>query len=219
MAFSARKILSDFRTESAFRAAVRAAQHALSRPANADRFPAIVARRVLGRLNRCGHLVQCPESSDADYLRVLILQMAWPENANGFTLAPVISRHGLLPSPREGHCVALPGTDLPIPTSTNPTLSVVQADARQVEEWIEYMEPILRTGYGWIGGFRSPTGEFEIEGTAVFHLTSHDQARQAAQVWKQHSYWTIDSSGGHLTQIGLTPCRSVLKSFLEFKNR
>ena len=210
----------------AITAAVRQAKRALADISlgdntTAEYFPATLVDSTLAQLERSGYFVrprvdENKEIPVADFLN----EMAQLLHATGgFTLAPLPDASGNLLQPSDGHCVALPGTDYTIKRAfrrigTSARVEPTNQGVYRLSRWVDFMEPVLRAGMVWIGGFSTNGTTFVTEDTLVFKATHNNVAQDVALKWEQHSYWTIDpvhpsGKGGYSTPVGGTPCDSV----------
>lgn len=82
------------------------------------------------------------------------------------------------------------------PETGNPSEKALE----EVEAWLGHLRPALDDATVWIGGFRwddpPHAGKFEINVTLVFPLDQDEAAAEAASVWRQASYYTIDPANG-----------------------
>ena len=135
--------------------------------------------------------------------RNLLDEMNAPDNSMGFTLSDRFGPGSAIGVPEKGHCVTLPGSHLALPlgaaydsTTGEPSEEALQ----EVEAWLEHLRPALDDSTAWIGGFKwedePHAGRFEINVTLVFPLDQEKAAAEAASVWRQNSYYTIDPNNG-----------------------
>ena len=127
----------------------------------------------------------------------------------GFTLSDRVRVGPTVGSPQQGHCVTLPGSHLLLPEGAaySPNNGEPSVEALEmVEAWLDHLQPALESDATWIGGFmwddEPHDGKFEINVTLVFPLDQEEAAAEAASVWRQNSYYTIDpaSGGGRLVE-------------------
>ena len=124
--------------------------------------------------------------------------------SKGFTLSDRLGPGSTIGSPEKGHCVTLPGSHLLLPEGSayDPDDGEPSEEALgMVEAWLEHLQPALDSATAWIGGFMwddAPhDGKFEINVTLVFPLDQEEAAAEAASVWRQNSYYTIDPDSGN----------------------
>lgn len=122
---------------------------------------------------------------------------------------------------RVHHCVALPGTDLPVTWAVSPERDeeadrIPGDEARLFREWVKFMAPLFSTSNAWIGGYRPEAGDdaetFQTEVSLVFLPAHRQQAIESAKKWQQRSMWTVvedHPDRGKLTPFDHEPCGSV----------
>lgn len=190
--------------------------------AKAAAFPNDIAAGTVNVLAQLGLLAPPPTPAGAVPLKRLLNEMAATEYSEGFTFSPTLDETGTFMTPADGHhCVALPGTDLPVTWAVTPerdeeTGQIPRDEADLFREWVEFVAPVLGTGRVWIGGYRPEAGggaeTFQTEVSLAFLPEHRQQASESADGWSQRSFWTVvkdHPKKGVLTFFDHEPCGSV----------
>ncbi len=160
----------------------------------------------------------------------LVNEMAAIEYSEGFTFSPTLDETRSFTTPEDGHhCVALPGTDLPVTWAVTSERDeeadrIPANEARLFRDWVEFMAPVFSTGKAWIGGYRPESGDseaFRTEVSLVFLPEHRRQATESAEAWQQESMWTVikdHPDRGVLTVFGHEPCKSVFLALRRLRN-
>ena len=190
--------------------------------ASAAGFPNDLAEATVNVLAELRFLASPPTPAGVVPITRLLNEMAAIGYSEGFTFSPTLDDTGAFATPQDGHhCVALPGTDLPVTWAVAPERDE-EADRIPLEEalifreWAVFMAPVFSTGQAWIGGYRPETGDgaeiFQTEASVVFLPEHRRLARKSAEAWRQESFWTVareHPQRGVLTSLGHKPCGSV----------
>lgn len=197
--------------------------------AKAAAFPNDIAEATVRALAELGLLAPPPTPAGPVPITRLLNEMAAVECSEGFTFSPTLDETDTFATPDDGHhCVALPGTDLPVTWVVSPERDEEAAgipidEERLFREWVIFMAPVFSTGQAWVGGYRPEPGDgaetFQTEVSLVFLPEHRQQASDSADAWKQKSIWTVDKDHpqkGVLEFFDHEPCGSV---FLALRRR
>ncbi|HCB33942.1 MAG TPA: hypothetical protein DEP69_01825 [Acidimicrobiaceae bacterium] len=125
----------------------------------------------------------------------LVIRLAAIGENDGATMSPLMDTSagagaGAWPSrPATGYAVALDRTDIALPTS--PAGVFDSAAAADLDTWLRDMDPLIRSGYGWLGVWHDgDTGRVELNITLVFddEPAAVDLAEENFQksIWQFH---------------------------------